>query len=209
MANEKNVRFKVRGIAVHPKTDRPYRWSETDNRSVFDPDGAFEISVAVPEDFAKKLRADMLKFGKEKGLKGAPKTPLKAQTDKETGENTGLVLVKAKQYGKDKTGNARSIAHYDGQARPLPAGFMLTSGSEVILDCYPTVYKAQGGGIKLNIGAIQVIHYVERQAFNPFEAVADGYDSAGDANTDTTNEEGEDAPFENEGDGEEGESTDF
>lgn len=186
------TRYKIRGIAVYPKTDKAYAWDAAAKRSVADEDGTFELQVAVTAEKAKGLIAAFKKFYNENGKKGVPDHTIKEQVDKETGEKTGMWLVKATQYGKDKSDNVRKIAHFDAKAKPLPAGWRLTSGSEIILDCYPTVRKMPTPGVKLNIGNIQVVRYVEPQAYNPFEALneEDAYDSATDTDADE-----EDAPF--------------
>lgn len=201
MAKDK-TRFKIRGIAVYPKTDRPYKWDNATSRSVADPEGSFELNVAVEAEKATGLRTALNKWYKENGHKGVPDVSIKEQLDKETGEPTGKMLVKIVQYGTDKSGLPRKLLHVDSDAKPLPEGFRLTSGSEIIVDCYPTFRKMPKPGVKLNIGAIQVVQYIEPQAYNPFEAVEGGY-----ASEDDTEADAEAAG--DEGNGEEGNSTDF
>jgi hypothetical protein len=160
------------GLAVYPKTDQPYRFDQKLSKSVPDPDGAFELSVSIPKADAEAVVKQLKAFAKEEGLKAVKNWPFHDEVDRDTGEPTGRVIFKAKAYGKTKDGRAKSVRHYDGMGRPVPAGFKLTSGSLVSVRVWPSTYTTLGGGVKLSLEGVQVLKYVE---FNdsPFKARED------------------------------------
>lgn len=195
----------IRGIAVYPKTSKPYKWDNVAKRSVPDPQGEYEITVAVSEEDMERHKATMTAFALENKIK-KPDLPIKAEEDEE-GNETGLYLIKAKQFGTNKDGTTKRIGHFDSAAKPLSKDFVLTGGSEVILCAYMSTREMPTKGVKLNISAIQVINYVEYHGNNPFDTVEGGF-VANASNDD--NEGDKDAPFDNDdGDEEDTDPTDF
>lgn len=169
MAEKKvNNKLMVRGIAAYPKTNKPVKYDQVAKRSVYDADGSYELTIIISTDQAAKLDARLRQFAAEKGLKKIKNMPLSEQIDAE-GNETGKWVLKAKQYGKNKDGSVKRILHVDGATRPLGKDFVLTSGSEINLDAYLTTYEQLGGGVRVNINAIQVIKYVEYEATGGFQ----------------------------------------
>ncbi len=177
MAIKKNkLKFVVTGSARYPKTNKPVRWDDTANRSVLDPEGKYECEVIVSATAADKIEKMLKAFAKEEGM-SKPMLPLKPELVGD--EETGNFIVKATQYGKDTDGKSKAIAHYDANTSRLPSDFVLTSGSEINMNVYASMWKK---GVSLKIDGIQVIKYVEREEKNPFAKVDGGYtsDSVGD-----------------------------
>lgn len=200
--------FKTpRGAAVYPKLDRPYTFDKTKSKSFPDPDGKFEVSLALSEKDAEAFKSKIIAWAKAQGVKPEKlkNMPWKNEEDKE-GEETGRVLFKFKQYGKNKDGTAKRIGHFDAKANPLVSSFKLTSGSTIIVGGSASLYKELGGGISLSVTAVQVIEYREYDVANPFGDEGDGY--VGDEADDTANDNGS---FDNEAaaDGETASATDF
>jgi hypothetical protein len=191
----------IHGVASYPKTNKPYKWDNAANRSVPDPEGEYENTVIVDEDEKDRVEKLLAAFAADNKVR-KPSYSISEQVD-EDDEPTGKWLIKAKQYGTNKDGTVKRIAHFDGAAKPLPKDFILTSGSEIIMAVYPSVRTKPTPGVKLNISAVQVLKYVEMQERNPFEA------QQGAWTKDEDNEGDEEAPFE-ETDGEEdGDPADF
>ena len=163
-------KLKLRGFAVYPKTDRPYRYDQSAGRSVVDYDnGRYELNVALSAEQAEGFQKIIKAVAKEGGLKTVKNWPWKPEVDKDTGDETGRILFVAKQNAMSKDGTPKKISHYDASAERLPATFKLTTGSEVIMACRPGVYKTLGGGVTLYLDAVQVLNYVEYQGGeNPF-----------------------------------------
>lgn len=149
-----NDRIKLRGIAVYPKTDQGYTWSEAKNRSLPDPAGKYECKVTVDLNAAQAAIAKIKEMisGKVKKL------------PYEINEEENTVTFKTGNKAQDKDGKKKSMPHFDSKGRPLPSKFRLTSGSEVILTVHPYQYKAQGGGITLYLDTVQVVKYIPFQA---------------------------------------------
>lgn len=160
-----------RGTANYPKTDRGYKWSDSANRSVPDPDGEYLLDVVFTPEAAANITRVVNTFIKDNNLK-AKKLPYKPYKDKE-GNETGDVIVSFKQYAKNQDGTKRALPHFDSKAIPLPSSFQLTHGSTVIVSYRPFHYKAQGGGIKLYLDGVQVIELGERS--NMFAPEDDGF----------------------------------
>lgn len=170
------IKFVVTGTARYPKTNKPVRWDDAANRSVLDPEGKYECEVIVSAADADKIEKKLKAFAKEEGM-SKPMLPIKPEMVDD--EETGNFIVKATQYAKDKDGKSKAIAHYDANASRLSTDFALTSGSEINMNVYASMWKK---GVSLKIDGIQVIKYVEREEQNPFSKVDGGYtsDSVGD-----------------------------
>lgn len=192
------------GAAVYPKTDRPYKYDKAAKRSVPDPDGMYELEVALDAADAEPVIEKLKEFAKEEGLKpsSVKNWPWKEEVDKETDEPTGRIIFKTKQYGKTREGATKRILHVDGGGSPLPKTFKLTSGSLISVQVRPKAFKELGGGVKLSLEGIQVLRYVEYDN-NPFKAREDAEFHA------EPEDEADDMPFDEEDEGESQSATDF
>lgn len=181
-------KFKTpRGAAVYPKLDKPYTFDKAKSKSFPDPDGKYEVSLALDSKDADKLKADIIAWAKEQGVKSPEKLknlPWKDEVDKETDEETGRVIFKFKQYGKNKDGDIKRIPHFDSKAQPIGKGFKLTSGSIVKLSGSAGYFKELGGGLNLSVNSVQVIKYVPYEAHNPFADEGDDGFKADDVDAD-------------------------
>lgn len=209
-AKKKTEKLYLRGIARYPKTDRAYKFDKAASKSVPDPTGKLSIEVILEGDKAEPFKEKIKAYAKESGLKLATvkNWPFADELDKDNDdEPTGRVVFKAWQYGSNRDGSIRTMAHFDSQGKKLPKDFKLTAGSEVIIAVHPNAFKELGGGANLYLDGVQVVKYVERSEGNPgFGAVSDGEYVAGDEH------EADDAPYESDDTSEdEGEtnSTDF
>ena len=170
-----------RGTAKYPKTDKPYSWSNAQNRSVADPDGQYELVLLMSEGEAKTLKATLKEAIDESGIK-PQNVPFKKEVDKDTDAETGNVEVKFKAYGKRKDGTVNKIKFVDAKLNPLPSSFKLTSGSIVKVDGYISVAKL---GARFNIRGVQVINLAADSYGTSFEA-EDGYEYDGEEEEITT-----------------------
>ena len=180
MANSKTTykTFRLRGTAVWPKTDQPYTFDQKSKKSLADPKGQYEIAVRLEGDALKVANDNVANIIKSEGFDEVNNNPLSAETtkDKESGKKvkTGHMLAKAKMYGQTKEGSNKRIAFYGADGKPLPKGFKLTNGSEVVVDVYPVPFDTLGNGVRLNINAIQVIKLADAANYVNFD-VEDGY----------------------------------
>lgn len=154
-----------RGTAKYPKTDQPYSYSQSQNRSVPDADGQYELILLMSPEDAGTIKKKVEEAIKLEGIKPT-NLPYKKEVDKDTGKETGLVEVKFKAYGKKKDGTVNRIKFVDAKGTPLPRSFRLTSGSVVKAAGYVSVAKL---GARLNLNSVQVIKYVPYEdRSNPF-----------------------------------------
>jgi hypothetical protein len=171
-----------KGSAKYPKLDQPYSWSQTQNRSVPDADGQYELVLIMPAADFKPLKALLDEAIEQSGIK-PQNVPYKKEMDKDTGEATGNVEVKFKAYGKRKDGSKNTVKFFDAKARPMPSNYALTSGSVVKAEGWISVAKM---GARLNLRGVQVISLADRgSAF----AAEDGYEYEGDDEETNNNNE--------------------
>lgn len=190
MASTKS--FTPRGVAVRPRIDRPYKWDQSANKVVADPEGDFSVQLALSPSDAEKVKKVVKEAAAEAGIKKLKNEPFTMETDRETGDETGRVIFTFKQNGTNKrTGKPNKIYQVDGRGKPLPSDFKLTAGSEIIVAYHPFAYPTLGGGVKLYLDAVQVIKYVERDGVS-FAVVEDAFEYEGesevtDSSTDDSN----------------------
>lgn len=184
----KSISFvSPRGTARYPKVDQPYSWSNAQNRSVPDPEGQYELKLIMPAKDAKGIKDAVDEAIKQVGVKPTH-LPFEKEKDKDTGAETGNVIVKFKAYGKRKDGSANRLKFVDAKLHPLPSNFRLTSGSVCKVDGYITVAKL---GARLNIRAIQVIDLAPESGSHNFSE-EEGFeyeDDTTETTVGTTNEE--------------------
>lgn len=178
-----------RGTAKYPKTDQPYSFSQSQNRSVADPNGQYELTLLMSPEDAGEIKKKVEEAIKLEGIKPT-NLPYKKEIDKDTKKETGLVEVKFKAYGKKKDGSVNRIKFVDAKGTPLPKSFRLTSGSVVKAAGYVSIAKL---GARLNLNFVQVIKYVPfEDRSNPFTE-EDGftYDPADFADEENNNNNGQ------------------
>jgi hypothetical protein len=166
MAKREVVKFRTAaGAAKYPKLDRAYSWSNTENRSIPDPDGQFELTVSFTPEDAKPIEAAVQQAIKLAGIE--PKNlPFKRN------EETGMIEVKFKAYGTRRDGSPNRVPQVDSAVNPLPGDFKLTSGSVVKVSGWISVAKL---GCRLNMDGVQVLKYVPYEAKTQFEPENDGF----------------------------------
>jgi len=186
----KAPRLYIRGVARYPKTDKGYTYSKKDKKSLPDPKGRMSVEVIVSAEDAAKYEATIKAYVVEAGKKPAKlkNFPFSPETDKETDEETGKVVFKAWQYASNKEGEPRKLGHFNAKGKPLPKGFRLSSGSEVIIAVRPNVYDELGGGVNLYLDGVQVIKFREFDGNPGFGEVEGGYLGDEDEDEDTASD---------------------
>lgn len=182
----KAPKFFIKGIARYPKTSTPYRYDKALKKSVVDLEkGKYQLEVIVEEETADKFIQQIKDYAVENGLKlkNVKNWPFKDEVDSDENE-TGRVIFKASNHATSKSGEKRSIAHFDAKAKPLGKDFKLTGGSEVIMACRPSTFKELGGGATLYLDGVQVIKYVPYEAANPGFTAQEGFGSSDDDDDD-------------------------
>lgn len=189
MTDRKTIRFITpRGVAIWPRLNAPdTKWK---------PEGEYSCKIrltpdALPEDLVEKLealrdekaeetRAD-LKTKKQGAKIKSLKTRdlLTPETDRETGEETGFVLLNAKMRASGvskKTGKpwTRKPAVFDAKGKPIDPVPNIYGGSEVKLAVEAQAYytpKDNEVGIAFYLEAAQVLKLVVGNG----QKTADGY----------------------------------
>lgn len=160
MSNKYVDFLSPKGTAKYPKLDQPYSWSDSQNRSVPDQDGQYEVKMLVPADQAEPFIATIKKAIAESGMK--PKhLPFKKAVDKATDEETGDIEFTFRAYGKTKQGGPNKIKFVDAKTHPMPSSFRLTSGSIIKISGYISVAKM---GARLNMRGVQVISLAQESS---------------------------------------------
>lgn len=160
MSNKYVDFLSPKGTAKYPKLDQPYSWSDSQNRSVPDPDGQYEVKMLVPADQAEPFIATIKKAIAESGMK--PKhLPFKKAVDKATDEETGDIEFTFRAYGKTKQGGPNKIKFVDAKTNPMPSSIRLTSGSIIKISGYISVAKM---GARLNMRGVQVISLAQESS---------------------------------------------
>lgn len=208
--DKKNKTLQIKGAAVHPKLDRPYRYDKKTKRSVPDAEeGEYSVKVALPKKEASEYIKQIDAIAKAAGVvpAKAKNMPYAPETDKE-GEETGRITFTCKGYATRRDGTPNKIMHWSAAGKPMPAGTRVGAGSLIRVDLWPKPFKELGGGVRLNINAVQVLKLEEYQARNPFGVDEEYADTAEENDTDETedNEDGDTDADAGDGDGDE---TDF
>lgn len=179
----KNYKLSPKGTAKWPHLTEPdYTYKdegEFNVKLVFDPesDECKELVAAVDELMEEaKAQAKESEIKKSKGKKKNPKIkmanpPYRNEVRKEEDEDgdeieveTGMIEFNFKATASGvskKTGKAweRKIALFDAMGTPLPEDTEVWGGSLIRISYDPYLWytKALGAGVKLTIGAVQVI----------------------------------------------------
>jgi hypothetical protein len=187
MANAKKqyVHYKTPvGVAVYPKLHRPYKWDESAERSLPNPDGDYSTELKLSPKDAQPLIDTIQDAIKKSGVK--PKN-LPYKPEEKDGEETGNTIFKFKAYGKSKDGEVQSVKLVDSVGQAIKGKLRVTSGSRIRLLGWISVAKM---GARLNIRAVQIIDLAESNDGEGFGAYEGGSFKAGDIadDTDDTND---------------------
>ena len=173
MSTEQHV--ITNAIAIYPKIDRPYRFDNTENRSVpcdaLDDGAEYTLQFKTDEDTARALYSYMKALYNERKKSNWPdiKNPFKKTDD-------GMFQYKASLKGAYNGEKTNKPAQYDAKTQKLPDDFQLTSDSVINIAVVGVPYSASmGAGVSLRLRGVQVIKLAERQSVSPFSAV-DGFD---------------------------------
>lgn len=161
--------IQIKGSAAFPKLDRPYKYDKVQKKSLPDPEGEFSVAVVVnakeADAYIKKIddiaRAAGVNPAKAKNMPYAP------ETDKE-GEETGNIKFNCKGYGTRRDGTPNRIQHWTAAGKPAAKDFRLGAGSIIRVDLWAKPFKELGGGVRLNLNAVQILKAAEYMARNPF-----------------------------------------
>jgi hypothetical protein len=153
------------GTAVFPKLDKVDVYQPVDQfgKPKGDPKRTWNTQIKFSDEDHREVDALLKQWVADAGLKSVANWPWK--TSKKTGEVT--LKVESKE--------AKKPGMYDSQNGPLPAGTVITGGSQIKVNVQPYVYTGLGGGIKLYLNAVQVMELAQGAGVSPFEAVEGGY----------------------------------
>lgn len=171
-----------RGVAIFPKLSKPdTKWKAEGEYSCklrLTPDALpaelVEKLVAMRDEFATETKADLVakkNGGKAKTLKIREQL-CAAETDKESGSETGNVILNAKMTAsgiskKDGKPWSRSPKLFDAKGKPLSATAQIWGGSELKLAVEAIPYytpKDNEVGISFRLEAAQVLKLVSGTA---------------------------------------------
>lgn len=161
MAAPKKKYFKFMtpvGVAQYPKLDKAYKWDDSAERSLPDPDGERSTKLAVPNKDAQALIKVIKEAIKDAGIK--PKH-IPYKDEEKDGDKTGNVLFNLKAYGKDRDGNDNKLKFFDTDGNPVKSNIIVTGGSKLRLLGYISVSKM---GCRMNIREVQIIELAERES---------------------------------------------
>ena len=184
-----------RGVAIYPNINRPDKKFPKNGYPVYGVKLAFVPSETVGfSEFVAKLEAyraemeewvrDDLKSKKEgaklKSLTIAP--VVKAEIDKETGDETGRVLINAKLVSGGKSKDGREFTQkpdiIDSRGTPLKNPPIIYGGSVLKLGVMVFGYysaKDNEVGVSFRLKAAQIIKLGEKRAAFEFGSEDDGY----------------------------------
>ena len=188
--NNKLNNIQIKGTAAFPKLDRPYKYDKVKKKSLPDPEGEFSVAVVVPSKEAKAYIAKIDAVAKAAGVNPAKakNMPYAPEVDKE-GEETGNIKFNCKGYGTRRDGTPNRIQHWTAAGNPVAQDFRLGGGSIIRVDLWAKAFKELGGGVRLNLNAVQVLKAVEYEAKNPF--ARDEEYASSDENEDNEVEDGD------------------
>lgn len=176
------MQYLISGVeALYPKLDRPYNWSQQENRSVpceWNAENA-ERSMLLKVPYAKALplRKAMAEAYNEKKEEKWPKFQdnFKVVEGSVKGKDAIFeIRTKLKCYDADT-----KVRQFDADNNMLAADFQLTSNSIVNVQVTLVPYcLPPRNGTSLRLGAVQITHLAPvKQAASPFEKT-EGYTAA-------------------------------
>lgn len=204
MSNKKQVFLTPKGIALYP-------WLTTPDKQ-FNPEGDYKVELKLDpndpevEKFIDGLADDVKAYfteaaKKDKAKAGLAKTarvPVHADVERDTGQETGLVVVKFKSGFKPGL--------FDSMGSPIVDDIRIGSGSIIRVAFSKNFYDAFGGGMNLYLQQVQIIKFVEYNArgVSAFDAVEGGFQAdqpapaeefGGNKDEDKVKVEDDDLPF--------------
>jgi hypothetical protein len=219
-ANKKKLRHKNENITVRGEA----AWTTLDKPDTkFKPEGEYKVDLRITEEQAKTLKAKMepmAEAARKAEIEAADKPvakkkikeaklvlPVKAELDKETGDETGEYIITIK-CGAVKTIDGNKVnfkpSVVDAKKKPLDRP-RIGRGSKLNVAAQLSPYYSSGLGqigVSARLTAVQVLELVEMQGgpngVDLFKE-EDGFESA------ESEASGESAPFDSdEGDGKKG-----
>tara|TARA_R100000951_G_scaffold29575_3_gene25580 strand:+ start:7740 stop:8477 length:738 start_codon:yes stop_codon:yes gene_type:complete len=179
--------YLIKGVeALYPKIDRPYQWSDKDNRSMpckaIDTNAEYTLNLKVPYAKALELRKAMLSVYEEKKEAKWPKFKDNFKVLEGSVKNKDAVFeIKTKLKAAYNGEQTRPVRQFDAQQNVLPADFQLTTGSIVNVAVTFSAYSTGTyNGTTLRLNAVQVIQLATSNVTSPFEK-EEGF-TFGDAN---------------------------
>lgn len=172
--------------ALYPKIDRPYQWSDKENRSVpckaIDTNAEYTINLKVPYTQALELRKAMLAVYEEKKEAKWPKFKDNFKVLEGSVKAKDAVFeIKAKLKAAYNAEPTKPVRQFDAQQNVLPDDFQLTTGSIVNVAVTFSAYSTGTyNGTSLRLSAVQVIQLAASNITSPFEK-EEGF-TFGDAN---------------------------
>ena len=168
--------YLIKGVeALYPKIDRPYQWSDKENRSVpceATADGAeYIVNLKVPYEKALPLRKAMAEAYQEKKEKKWPKFADNFKVVEGSIKDKDAVFEVKTRIKAAYNGQAtKKPRQFDAQQNLLPDDFQLTTGSIVNVAVTFTPYAgALGNGTSLRLNAVQVIQLAAANVTSPFD----------------------------------------
>lgn len=204
--------YIVKGVeALYPKIDRPYQWSDKENRSVpctpTDNGAEYIVNLKVPYKKALPLRKAMAQAYQEKKEEKWPKFQDNFKVLEGSVEEKDAVFeVKARIKAAYNGVATKPPRQFDADQNLLANDFQLTTGSTInVMVTFAPYAGKLGNGTSLRLNAVQVINLAAASVTSPFEK-EEGYVHEG-ASPFTKAEGQEDSPAmeEDSGDSDEGE----
>ena len=159
--------------ALGPRINRTYKFDQQERKSVpcdkLDPMAAYEMSFEMTPEQAKDLWNKMLEAYKAKADPTWPAQPNNPFKKNEVGYYVGKAKLKGSYNGEPTKG----VAQFDNANKPMPADFMLTTGSKVNIAVTLVPYNMRDAGVSMRLRAVQVMELKEMENQNPFGPVAD------------------------------------
>jgi len=170
------MNYLIDGVeALYPKIDRPYQWSDKENRSVpctFDGDGAeYIVNLKIPYKKALPLRKAMAEAYQEKKEKKWPKFQDNFKVVEGSIEEKDAVFeIKARIKAAYNGVATKPPRQFDADQNLLANDFQLTTGSTInVMVTFAPYAGKLGNGTSLRLNAVQVIKLAAASITSPFE----------------------------------------
>ena len=157
-------------IAKYPRIDQTYKWNDEAQNFLpcdnADSDGAHSMSFVMDKPTAIKLKKQMQAAWNKSFPKDKKDFPINIKPSEEEGKYEYKAKIKG-SYGGQKVD---PIRQFNGKNELYPAGFKLTTGSEVniAVTLHPNnnpVFK----GVSLRLKAVQVLKLAPASMTSPFD----------------------------------------
>ena len=168
--------YLIKGVeALYPKIDRPYQWSDKENRSVpcaaTDNGAEYIVNLKVPYDKALPLRKAMASAYEEKTEAKGPKFKDNFKiVEGSIADKDAVFEIKARIKAAYNGQATKRPRQFDAQQNLLPDDFQLTTGSIInVAVTFAPYAGALGNGTSLRLNAVQVIQLAAASVTSPFE----------------------------------------